>query len=93
MRSKIAKKIQSETSETTKNEFRDEVNEILKLTKEIKTNEIGLIDMPRPIGDFIIDNIPNDKVLMTNNGAYYHYADVCKLLRKYKETLLNNDVE
>jgi hypothetical protein len=38
-------------------------------------------ELPEPIGKFIIDNIPEDRVLYLADGAYYHYSDVCKLLK------------
>ena len=42
------------------------------------------LELERPIGDFIInqkDIIP----LIMPDGYYYHYADVCKLLKKLKK--------
>jgi hypothetical protein len=44
----------------------------------------GTHEMPEPVGKFIIDNIPMEKVFTTANGAYYHYSEVCGLLKKYK---------
>ena len=49
-----------------------------------KVVELIELDIPEPIGKFILDQedvIP----VMTNNGAYYHYADVCKMLNRIKE--------
>ena len=46
-----------------------------------------LIDIEPPIGDFIINNITG---VMCNDGVYYHFGEVCKLLRLYKEELEKN---
>jgi len=35
-----------------------------------------------PIGDFVLENA---KHIMLDDGAYFHYADVCALLKKYHE--------
>ncbi len=45
-----------------------------------------LKELPEPIGNFILENITG---VDTPTGVYYHYADVCTLLKKYKKTLLN----
>ena len=39
-------------------------------------------ELPKPIGDFIIENA---KGVMGNDGMYYHYSEVCKMLKKYNE--------
>lgn len=39
----------------------------------------------KPIGDFIINN---SKGTQTENGVYYHYTEVCKLLKLYEKQLL-----
>ena len=39
-------------------------------------------EIPRPIGDFIIDNA---RGIQLEDGMYYHYTEVIKLLRKYGE--------
>lgn len=44
-------------------------------------NPFDLEEIPEPIGKFIIDNA---NCVMGNDGAYYHYAEVCKLLKLYK---------
>ena len=46
-----------------------------------------LVDIEPPIGYFIINNITG---VMGNDGMYYHYSDVCKLLLLYKEELNKN---
>ena len=43
-----------------------------------------LNEIEDPIGKFIIDN---GKGNQTENGVYYHYTDVCRLLKLYKEHL------
>lgn len=48
----------------------------------------GTHEMTEPVGKFIIDNIPMEKVFTTANGAYYHYSDVCGLLKKYKNKVI-----
>lgn len=46
-------------------------------------------DIPKPIGEFIIENASGRR---TNTGTYYHYKDVCKLLKLYKEKLVLTEV-
>jgi len=43
-----------------------------------------IVEIEEPIGNFIIDN---SKGTQTENGVYYHYSDVCKLLKDYKKQL------
>lgn len=45
--------------------------------------------MEKPIGDFILENT-DGSFMTTNDGRYYHYADVCLLLRKYHQAKLKN---
>jgi len=41
-----------------------------------------LIELPiEPVGNFILEQ-QDIKPVMTHNGAYYHYADVCKILKR-----------
>lgn len=40
----------------------------------------GLVEIPEPVGKFIIDNANGT---MGNDGMYYHYAEVIKLLKLY----------
>jgi len=48
----------------------------------MKENEIK-----EPIGSFILKQ--EDIIgLPTNNGMYYHYSDVCKLLKRYKNNIV-----
>lgn len=44
-----------------------------------------LKEIEPPIGDFILKNATG---IMGNNGVYYHYADVCNLLKSYHENEL-----
>ncbi len=37
----------------------------------------------KPVGEFILQS--DAKPIMTEIGAYYHYSDVCTLLRKFAE--------
>ena len=39
-----------------------------------------LQELPTPIGDFVIENA---KGVHTPNGTYFHYSEVCELLKKY----------
>jgi len=43
------------------------------------------IEIEEPIGKFILDNLPIEKRVVTANGLYIHYSDVCQLLKKYHE--------
>ena len=48
------------------------------------------LPIPEPTGKFILeqeDIIP----VMTHNGAYYHYADVCKLLNRKEVKAITTD--
>lgn len=60
--------------------FMSSVKEIIH--KE-KLNEIN-----KPIGDFIIENATPTQGL---DGAYYHYTEVCKLLKKQQERMHTDD--
>jgi len=42
-----------------------------------------LEEINEPIGKFILDN---SEGAMTPNGAFYHYTDVCRLLKLYHKT-------
>jgi hypothetical protein len=42
-----------------------------------------------PIGKFIINNAKGTE---TQNGVYYHYSEVCALLKKHKEQLILSGV-
>ena len=52
-------------------------DKIFQLLKPIELEEI-----PEPIGNFIMENAEG---VMGNDGMYYHYSDVCTLLKKYKK--------
>lgn len=41
-------------------------------------SEDNLKEIPKPIGEFIMDN---KKGIQLNNGTYYHYTDVIDLIR------------
>tara|TARA_R110000772_G_scaffold20466_5_gene56967 strand:+ start:119298 stop:119591 length:294 start_codon:yes stop_codon:yes gene_type:complete len=50
--------------------------------EKAKNHDLGeLEEMPEPIGKFIMDNAQGKQMA---DGMYYHYADVCNLLRMYK---------
>lgn len=53
-----------------------------------KNKELIDLPLPKPIGDFIIANA---KGIMGNDGVYYHYAEVCSLLNRFKDQLLSID--
>jgi hypothetical protein len=42
------------------------------------------LELEKPIGDFIIGQT-DIRPLVTANGYYYHYSDVCKLLNRLKK--------
>jgi hypothetical protein len=44
-----------------------------------------------PIGEFILQS--DAKAMMTQHGAYYHYADVCILLKGFAEKELEKELE
>ncbi len=46
------------------------------------------LEIPRPIGDFIMKNAEGLQLL---DGRYYHYSDVCSLLKKYAKQQATND--
>jgi len=48
------------------------------------------IPIPEPTGKFIIENA---KGIAGLDGQYYHYAEVCSLLKKYKKFLNEATVE
>jgi hypothetical protein len=45
---------------------------------------LELKELPAPIGDFIIEHATG---VMGADGMYYHFAEVCKLLRLYAQKL------
>jgi hypothetical protein len=59
---------------------------------KIKTNSIGGIEIEtdeeivKPIGDFIIANAT---AIEGQDGAYYHYSEVCKLLKLQAKEMYN----
>lgn len=52
--------------------------------KTVKENDDGLIEIPEPRGKFIIDNANG---VMGNDGMYYHFTEVIKLLRLQEDKL------
>jgi len=42
------------------------------------------IPIEPPIGNFIIENATG---VIGNDGVYYHYSEVCKLLRLYEKVM------
>ena len=60
----------------------------IRFDRNIKNAEIPeMVEIEKPIGDFIINENSDIKHLQMENGAYYHYADVCKLLNRLKKKL------
>jgi hypothetical protein len=53
--------------------------------KIIEELEEELVEVEIPVGDFILKNARVG--IMTQNGAYFPYAEVCKLLNLYKKEL------
>jgi hypothetical protein len=51
-----------------------------KPTTMKQTAEESLKEIPAPIGDFILSNGIGRQF---TDGRYYHYTEVCELLRKY----------
>ena len=49
----------------------------------------NLEEIPEPIGKFILKQTDIEPVY-TDNGAYFHYSDVCTLLNRLKKELKNN---
>lgn len=47
---------------------------------------MNLTKVDKPIGDFIIKNGVG---IQTMDGKYYHYSEVCKLLKLQRNTLKN----
>lgn len=43
-------------------------------------------DIEEPIGAFILQQ-PDIKGIQTPTGTYYHYSEVCQLLRRLKQSL------
>ena len=52
--------------------------------KETMTEEIK-----KPIGDFIMKNATG---IQGQDGVYYHYSEVCKLLRLQEKQLKKSDL-
>jgi len=63
--------------------FNGNVSEIYYLSDDKQIIDELSIE-PEPVANFILEQ-EDIKPIMTHNGAYYHYADVCKLIKKLKE--------
>lgn len=59
-----------------------------KWLNEVRGNDETFVDIAAPIGDFIFNQTD---IVGTpgNDGMYYHYADVCKMLRRYSDSKLS----
>jgi hypothetical protein len=67
----------------------NKLNESRNITKD-DIEDDGTIPLKIPVGQFIIDNdIPHVSLA---DGAYYHYANVCRLLNIYKKECTENYV-
>jgi len=49
---------------------------------------MSLVEINTPIGDFVRQNADG---IQSGDGAYYHYQEVCSLLKKYEKTLAEGD--
>lgn len=47
-----------------------------------------LYDINTPIGSFVIENASG---VQAGDGRYFHYQEVCALLKKYEQVLANGD--
>jgi hypothetical protein len=47
-----------------------------------------LEEIKRPIGDFILENATG---VQGQDGVYYHYSEVCKLLRLQEKELKKSE--
>jgi len=62
-----------------------------KIHGKIDNDDDGLEEIKEPIGKFIIENATP---VQGNDGAYFHYSDVCKLLRlQEKNSITETDVK
>jgi hypothetical protein len=71
--------------------FNGNVSEIYYVSEDRKIIDdipLDLTELPigPPIGQFILDQ-GDIKPVMTLNGAYYHYVDVCKLLKRFNGSI------
>ena len=51
-------------------------------------NETKLEEVKKPIGDFILENATG---VQGQDGVYYHYSEVCKLLRLQEKELKKSE--
>jgi hypothetical protein len=56
----------------------------------LPSGEDGTEEIPKPIGDFIIENA---KAVEGLDGAYYHYSEVCKLVKSMQKQPMTFDPE
>lgn len=77
MKIKTVEQLAKEYRKTTPNQmYGDELGFIAGFSAKEKLEKI-----PKPIGQFIIDNA---KGVLLEDGMYYHYTEVIKLLKLYE---------
>ena len=60
----------------------DNVSMLHKHAEKIDS-ETHEVDIAPPIGKFVTDNLPIEKRVVTANGMYIHFTDVCSLIKKF----------
>lgn len=55
---------------------------------KIDNDDDGLVEIKEPIGKFIIENATP---VQGNDGAYFHYSDVCKLLKLQQKNMITKE--
>lgn len=73
-----------EITELNPKQITEAINVILQNNNMAQTLE----EVKKPIGDFIIENAVSTQGL---DGAYYHYSEVCKLLRLQAQKMYNEE--
>jgi len=64
------------------------MDEKLKKSLVKKPKQETLEEVIKPIGDFIIENAT---CVGLQDGAYYHYSEVCKLLKLQSKKMYSDD--
>lgn len=59
-----------------------------KIHGKIDNDDDGLVEIKEPIGKFIIENATP---VQGNDGAYFHYSDVCKLLKLQQKNMITKE--
>jgi hypothetical protein len=59
-----------------------------KIHGKIDNDDDGLEEIKEPIGKFIIENATP---VQGNDGAYFHYSDVCKLLKLQQKNMITEE--